>query len=114
MAKKEKNFFRDEIDKTLFNTLAPIIALVVISLLPALWIGPGEVRVFAIVVLVIMACIFFGPVLVFGGWFIVLVAQSGASIYAIILLIAFCLYVDSLLTNFGLLGGLLALWFFRK
>lgn len=112
--KKVKTFFNKLGDKILEKPLAYSVALVVVSLVIVLLTNSGEVKAFAIVTLGLMACIFFGPVLVFGGWFIVLIAQSGASPYVIIVLILLCLYLDSFLAQYGVLGGLIAWWFFRR
>ena len=61
--------------------------------------------------LVIVACIVFGPALVFSAWLVISVIQRGASLYVIIGVIALCIYVNAVLARYGLLGAWLL---FRK
>jgi hypothetical protein len=66
---------------------------------------PEALKIQGIALLVTIACVVFGPVLVFETWLTVCVIKDGATLPNVLLLIGICLYINSVLNTYGLLGA---------
>ena len=68
-------------------------------------VDPEALKTQGIALLVTIACVVFGPVLVFETWLTVCVIKDGATLPNVLLLIGICLYINSVLNTYGLLGA---------
>ena len=66
---------------------------------------PEVLKTQGIALLVTIACVVFGPVLVFETWLTVCVIKDGATLPNVLLLIGICIYINSVLNTYGLLGA---------
>ena len=66
---------------------------------------PEALKIQGIALLVTIACVVFGPVLVFETWLTIGIIKRGASLSNVLLLIGICLYINSVLNTYGLLGA---------
>ena len=66
---------------------------------------PEALNIQGIALLVTIACLIFGPVLVFETWLTVGIIKSGASLPNVLLLIGICIYINSVLNTYGLFGA---------
>ncbi len=104
-----KLHFKNKFEKVAFYILCCIAAALLAFYIWAL--SPEARRIQGIALLVTIACVVFGPVLVFSAWLVVSVIQRGASPYVIIGTIATCIYVNVVLARYGVFG---AWMLFRK
>ncbi len=72
---------------------------------------PEALKIQGIALLVTIACIIFGSILVFETWLTVGIIKRGASLPNVLLLVGICIYDNSVLNTYGLLGAWLL---FRK
>ena len=68
-------------------------------------VDPEALKIQGIALLVTIACVVFGPVLVFETWLTVGIIKRGATLPNVLLLIGICIYINSVLNTYGLLGA---------
>lgn len=103
--KLELFYFRNKTERTIFYILVVITLIIFATGIYFYLISdPEALKVQGIALLVTIACVIFGPGLVFETWLIITCVKKGATAYEVIMLIVLCLYVNSILDKYGLLG----------
>ena len=101
-----KIHFKNKFEKVLFYSLVGLAAaMLVFYIYIYATADPEALKIQGIATLVVIACIIFGPALVFETWLVVSIIQQGASFLNVMLLIGICLYINTVLSRYGLLGA---------
>ena len=101
-----KFHFRNKAEKVLFYVLsAVLVVLFAFYIYIYLEADPEALKTQGIALLVTIACVLFGPALVFEGWLVISIIKEGASFPNVLLLIAICAYINHVLGSYGLLGA---------
>lgn len=104
--------FKSDFERTLFCVLVGIaVAMLTFTLYFLAISDPEALKMQVVVLLVAIACVIFGPLLVFETWLVSCVIKDGTTWPNVLLLIGICLYINNLLDRYGLLG---AWMLFRK
>lgn len=104
--------FKSDFERTLFCVLVGVAVAALTFTLYFLAISdPEALKIQGLALLVVIACVVFGPALVFETWLVTCVIRDGISWPNVLLLIGICLYINTVLDRYGLLGAWLL---FRK
>ena len=104
--KFELFYFRNKTEKTIFYILVVITLIIFAAGIYFYLISdPEALKVQGIALLVTIACIIFGPALVFETYMLWEIIKQGATVSTIIMYILICSYINKVISKYGLLGA---------
>lgn len=99
-------YFRNKAERTLFYILVIIAVLLFAAGIYFYLISdPEALKIHGIALLVTVACIIFGPALVFETYILWEIIKQGATVSTIIMYILICSYINKVISKYGLLGA---------